>query len=28
VILRTRVERPGWTRPWNTKPDIDTDQRK
>lgn len=27
VILRTRVERPGWVRPWNTKPDLDASQR-
>lgn len=24
VIFRTKVEKPGWTKRWNTKPDIDT----
>ena len=23
VIFRARIERPGWTRRWNTKPDLD-----
>jgi hypothetical protein len=23
VIFRTKVEKPGWTKRWNTKPDID-----
>ena len=23
VIFRTRIEKPGWTRRWNTKPDLD-----
>lgn len=23
VIFRTRIEKPGWTKRWNTKPDID-----
>ncbi len=23
VIFRTRIERPGWTQRWNTKPDLD-----
>lgn len=24
IIFRTRIEKPGWSRRWNTKPDIDT----
>ena len=24
VIFRTKVEKPGWTKRWNTKPDLDT----
>lgn len=23
VIFRARIERPGWTQRWNTKPDLD-----
>jgi hypothetical protein len=23
VIFRTRIEKPGWTKRWNTKPDLD-----
>ena len=23
IIFRTRVEKPGWTKRWNTKPDLD-----
>jgi hypothetical protein len=23
VILRTKIEKPGWTKRWNTKPDLD-----
>ena len=24
VIFRTRIEKPGWKKRWNTKPDLDT----
>lgn len=27
VILRKRFEKPGWVRPWTTRPDLDTAQR-
>ena len=23
IIFRTKVEKPGWTKRWNTKPDLD-----
>lgn len=23
IIIRTKIEKPGWTQRWNTKPDLD-----